>query len=146
VAGLALLACLPVLGANIQGIGWQMKPYGVALVALTCAGIVWLASYDRNVFSIGRRYQVIMLYLGSRSYSLYLSHLVVYLTVQALFSQFGQGLAAAAGPAGSKLLLVSVAAGLTLLAAELTYRGVESAVRARGRVIAARLVANSRTR
>ncbi len=143
--GLALLAALPLVAANIQGIGPNMKPYGVAVVALICAAIVWLASYDRDVFAIGRRYRRIMLYLGSRSYSLYLSHLVVFLTVRDLFGQFGQGLAAAAGPTGYNAIMVLLAASLALLGAELTYRGVETVLRARGRVIAGRVVANSRT-
>ena len=75
---------------HVQGIAWVMKPYGVGLVALVCGAIVWLASYDRNVFSTGSRYRRVMLYLGSRSYSLYLAHLVVFLTIRDLFRQFGQ--------------------------------------------------------
>jgi len=142
--GLILLACLPLLAAQVQGIGGYMKPYGVGLVALFCAAIVWLASYDRNILSIGPRYRRVMLYLGSRSYSLYLSHLVVFLGSRALFGQFGQELATATGAVGFSATRLAVALGLTLLGAELTYRFVESVLRARGRVIAARVVLNRR--
>ena len=141
--GLALLAALPLVAANIQGIGPNMKPYGVAVVALICAAIVWLASYDRDVFAIGRRYRRVMLYFGSRSYSLYLSHLVAYLCVRDLFDQFGGGLAAALDPALYYGLLLALALGLALLGAELSYRKVESVMRPRGREIAARLLARS---
>ena len=141
--GLALLAALPLVAANIQGIGPNMKPYGVAVVALICAAIVWLASYDRDVFAVGRRYRRLMLYFGSRSYSLYLSHLVAYLCVRDLFGQFGGGLAAALGPALYYGLLLALALGLALLGAELSYRKVESVMRPRGREIAARLLARS---
>jgi len=143
-SGLILLACLPLLAAQVQGIGGYMKPYGVGLVALFCAAIVWLASYDRNIFSIGPRYRRVMLYLGSRSYSLYLSHLVVFLGSRDLFGQFGQELATTSGAAGFTAIKLAVALGLTLLGAELTYRFVESVLRARGRVIAARVVATRR--
>ncbi len=143
-SGLILLACLPLLAAQVQGIGGYMKPYGVGLVALICAAIVWLASYDRNIFSIGPRYRRLMLYLGSRSYSLYLSHLVVFLASRDLFGQFGQELATTSGAAGFTAIKLAVALGLTLLGAELTYRFVESVLRARGRVIAARVVATRR--
>jgi len=143
-SGLVLLGCLPLLADQVQGIGGYMKPYGVGLVALFCAAIVWLASYDRNTFSIGSRYQRVMLYLGSRSYSLYLAHLVVFLTSRDLFGEFGQELAMATGAAGFNAIMLAVALGLTLLGAELTYRFVESVLRAKGRVIAARVVANSR--
>tara|TARA_R110001599_G_scaffold353463_1_gene593083 strand:- start:134740 stop:135915 length:1176 start_codon:yes stop_codon:yes gene_type:complete len=137
-AGLGLLVLLPLLAANIQGISTAMKPYGVAVVALVCAAIVWLASYDRNVFTIGRRYRRIMLYLGSRSYSLYLAHLVMYLGTRDLLGYFGQGLSATIGPAAFNILHVGIALSLTLLGAELTYRFVETVLRAKGRIIAAR--------
>lgn len=140
-AGLLLLIFLPILAANIQGIGQDMAPYGVAVVAQICALIVWLASYNGKLFSLGRRHEQFMLYLGSRSYSLYLSHLVVYLTTRDLFSQFGNDLVAVVGPAGVNGLLVSTALGLTLLGAEVTYRFVESVSRARGRAIAANMLA-----
>lgn len=138
VTGLALLALLPWVAANIQGLTTAMKPYGVAVVALICAGIVWLAAYDREVFTLGERYRRIMLYLGSRSYSLYLSHLVVYLGTRDLLGYFGQGLAATVGAAAFNLLHIGIALSLTLLGAELTYRFVETVLRAKGRAIAAR--------
>ena len=138
--GLALLIFLPAAAAHIQGIGPAMRPYGVAVVALLCAVIVWLASYDRDVFSTGQRYSAVMLYLGSRSYSLYLSHLVVFLSIRDFFSEYGAGFAQAGGPVAVNVLLITLGVGLSLLGAELTYRLVESALRARGRVIAARLL------
>jgi peptidoglycan/LPS O-acetylase OafA/YrhL len=137
-AGLALLALLPLIAASSQGIATVMKPYGVALVAVICAAIVWLASHDRNVFSVGHLYQRVMLYIGSRSYSLYLSHLVVYMSTRDLLGYFGEGLAAGIGAAAFNTLHVLVAVGLTFLGAELTYRFVETVLRARGRLIAAR--------
>ena len=143
VCGFILLAALPYLAANIQGIGGYMKPYGVALVALVCAIIVWLASYDRDAFSIGNRYRRVMLYLGSRSYSLYLCHFVIYLIVQALFELFGEDLTAVLGSTGYYAVLVAAACGLTLAAAELTYTRVEIVLRARGRGIADKLLAKA---
>jgi len=143
-AGIALLFALPLIAANIQGIGPNMQAYGVAVVALICAVIVWLASYDRDVFALGRRYRRLMLYFGSRSYSLYLSHLVVYLCLRDLFGHFGGNLAAMLGPVMYYSLILALAMGLALLGAELSYRLVESAMRPRGREIAARLLAQSR--
>jgi peptidoglycan/LPS O-acetylase OafA/YrhL len=142
-AGLALLAALPLVAANIQGIGPNMKTYGVAVVALICAAIVWLASYDRDIFAIGGRYRRLMLYFGSRSYSLYLSHLVVYLCVRDLFDHFGGNLAATLGPVLYYGLILALALGLAMLGAELCYRKVESVMRPRGREIAARMLARS---
>lgn len=139
-AGVTLLVLLPVLAANIQGVGQYMAPYGVAVVALICALIVWLASFNGKLFSLGMRYEKFMLYLGSRSYSLYLAHLVVYMTARDLFSQFGTHLVSVLGPTAANGLLVSIALGITLLGAEATYQFVESVSRARGRTIAANLL------
>jgi len=136
--GLALLALLPLVAANIQGLATGMKPYGVAVVALICAVIVWLASYDKNVVALGGRYRRTLLYLGSRSYSLYLSHLVVYLGTRDLLGYFGQDLASTIGGAAFNLLHILIAVSLTLLGAELTYRFVETVLRAKGRAIASR--------
>lgn len=138
---LLLLVFLPILAANIQGLGQDMAPYGVAVVAQICALIVWLASFNGKLFSLGKRYDQIMLSLGSRSYSLYLSHLVVYMTVRDLFHQFGTDLVLLVGTAAANGLLVSISLALTLLGAEATYQFVESGSRARGRAIAANLLA-----
>ena len=64
----------------------------------------------------------------------------MYLTIRDFFSEYGQGFAQAGGPVAVNVLLITLGVGLSLLGAELTYRLVESALRARGRVIAARLL------
>jgi peptidoglycan/LPS O-acetylase OafA/YrhL len=110
VIGLMPLLLLPLLAAQIQGVGNDTKLYGVATVATICALIVWIASFDNHFYSTGGIYSKIMLYLGSRSYSLYLSHLIVFYLVT------------------------------TLLASELTYRVVETKFRHKGPLIAARML------
>jgi len=137
--GLLLLFALPLIAAHIQGIASQMKPYGVAVVALLCAIIVWLATYDEGVFCLGRRYGQLMLYLGSRSYSLYLCHLVVYLSLRDLVGYYSPGLALQLGRGGHAMLLIVTAVGITLACSELTYRYIETVFRARGRKLAVRV-------
>jgi len=63
---------------------------------------------------------------------------ILYLGTCNLPGYFGEGLAASIGAAAFNTLHVVVAMSLTNLGAELIYRFVETVLRARGRVIAAR--------
>jgi len=143
--GLFFLALLPLVAIQIQGVGFDMKPYGVAVVAILCAIIVWLAALEKSVFSLGYYYDAVMLYLGSRSYSLYLSHLIAYFTVRDLMAYFGSSLADTIGASAYALLLLALAWSFTLLGAELSYRYIESRYRGYGRKIAGRLRASAQT-
>jgi peptidoglycan/LPS O-acetylase OafA/YrhL len=142
-AGIALLTALPVVASEILGMGPQMRPYGVAVVALLCAGIVLLAIPDQGAYALGRRYRAAMLYLGSRSYALYLCHLVIYKALRDLSRHYLPDMGAESDILYFSVLLASVATLLTLVCAELTYRCIEVRIRARGREIADRLVQRS---
>ena len=136
VAGFALLIFLPWVASDIQGMGPQMHAYGVGVVALLCAAIVLLATPDRGVYAPGRHYRSLMFYLGSRSYALYLCHLVIFMTLRDLSAAHITD-----ADWWTSILLATVGTGLTLASAELTYRLIEVPIRARGREIAGRLVA-----
>lgn len=45
-----LIDLLPVVSANTQGLGNTAKPYGVGLIAFLSAILVWMASYNHNLF------------------------------------------------------------------------------------------------
>ncbi|MEH6591156.1 MAG: acyltransferase [Halioglobus sp.] len=138
VAGLALVFTSPVWAAMVQGIGYDMKPYGVALVALMCAGLVWLASLERGAFQFSSAIESVMLWFASRSYSMYLVHLIVFLTVRDGFAAAGFDLAYAANNDMAAIVTVVTALGLTALLTELNYRYVESGLRDRGRALASK--------
>jgi peptidoglycan/LPS O-acetylase OafA/YrhL len=139
VLGISLLILLPVTAAGIQGVGQEMKPWGVGVVAMICAAIVWLASLQQDAFFFGKLCKQLMLYLGSRSYSLYLAHLIIYYSVRDSF----QAVNLYAPDIASTLGLLAVALSLTFAGAELTYRLIEQGLRQRGREIAARILSGS---
>jgi peptidoglycan/LPS O-acetylase OafA/YrhL len=139
-SGIALLITLPWVASGILGMGPQMRPYGVAVVALLCAAIVLLAIPNQGAYAMGRRYRAVMLYLGSRSYALYLCHLVIYKALKDLSHYYLADTAANADILFVSLALALTATLLSLICAELTYRWIEVGLRARGRRIAARLV------
>lgn len=123
---LALLAWVPSLGAQvIPGVAT------VAVVALLGAALVQLAASGNGI-----RPGKFLLWMGSRSYALYLVHFPLYALTQFLLF-----------PDGSRLLqgwqdiaIYAVCAGsIIALAAELTYRLVESPIRDYGRQLARRI-------
>lgn len=138
---LTLLLALPWVARGVVGFGEAAKSYGVALTALLGALLVWVAAQDRDLLCVGNRCGRLLLYLGARSYSLYVSHLIVFNMV----NHHARALAARLGvqlndslPANLMVLLVGLL--LTLAAAELTYRLVEQGLRDQGRRYARQLL------
>jgi peptidoglycan/LPS O-acetylase OafA/YrhL len=133
--GLLLITLLPLVASRVQGIGSAMQPYGVGLVALICACAVGLAALERGTFQLNGYGGRIMQYFASRSYSMYLVHLIVILSVRDLFQGLGEEVAMGGTATGLALI---VAVFFTVLFTELNYRFIESGIRDRGRVIASK--------
>jgi len=112
----------------------QSPPFRLGLLAMFAALPVWLAACDADLFAAGRL-QPALLWLGSRSYALYLCHVPVFQCAAALSHWW---------PPAAHLLpdhgeLRSALIGLVLLAAaaEFTYRVAETPLRRLGSRLAA---------
>jgi len=129
--GLAIL--LAVLGAMTQLSPpfERSPPFWLGALAATGAILVWLAGAGRNVFHTGKLQRPV-LWLGSRSYALYLCHIPIYQCAFALARHL-------ASPVNIELR--SALIGLPLLAAvsEATYRLLETPLRRLGAGLDARL-------
>jgi peptidoglycan/LPS O-acetylase OafA/YrhL len=113
----------------------------VGAMAAVAAVPVWLAGGNANLFSAGRL-QPAALWLGSRSYALYLCHVPVYQCAAALSRRIGVAdpIFHAHGDLRSTVIgLAALAA-----AAECTYRFVERPVRGIGADIASKWPARAR--
>jgi len=128
VAALAWLAVSPRAG----------YPGTVFLIALACAALVWIAGHDRSLLIVRGRLQGALLWLGARSYSLYLVHLVAFFLTREVWFRLQ-------GPSGpwQTLLYFATAAALLLAGAEFSYRWVERPLRLRGREYARRWLARA---
>ena len=130
---LALLIAIGALGharfASTRGI--------VTLMALCSGGLVWLAGHDRNLLlPAGSLAGRVLLWIGARSYCLYLCHMTAIL----LAIELGYRADVLHSPHWWWISTLTAAA-LMALFAEATARWVEMPLRRRGRLYAARWLA-----
>lgn len=105
-------------------------PYAMGVTAVLCALLTWIASYDRRYLTGNRVVRAAAVYIGSRSYAIYLTHMLA-MSLAAWLAQHGPlaGVARALGPE----LSVVVFLGLTLLFSEFNYRVIEMPLWAYGK-------------
>ena len=138
---IGLVGCLAILGTNGEAGFFDDQPriisFRVGLIALLSAALVLIASFDRGYLwrdGITRR---VMLWVGGRSYALYLVHIPAYFTTRELWYRIE--------PSGTEfgghftLRFVVTAVLLLLALAEANYRFIETPLRRRGAQIAERL-------
>ncbi len=103
------------------------------IIALISAVLVWIASYcDYYIFPRVPILEPILLWLGSRSYSLYLVHLTIGRIPTELRARFPDSFN---GPAGVAISMSMVMI-LTFAVSELNYRWIEVPLRRKGRHLA----------
>lgn len=127
-----LLAALAALtSADLQD--WR---YRISAIAALSAVLVWLASYDRHYLLPDGWCKRVLVWIGARSYAIYLIHVPVYFLLRELGFRLGSSDDAPLHlPAW---LLFLLAAGMIALLADLNYRYLEQPLRQRGRHIAER--------
>jgi len=110
--------------------------FHVALMALVSAVLVYMASFDRAYVLPAGIFRPLLLWIGSRSYAIYLCHLPAYMITHEFWTRWtkAHGLVP---PDGTYTLRYAVMA-LALIAifAELNYRLIETPLRTRGVTIA----------
>lgn len=136
--GLCLL--LPFVANQVLGFGTYAKAYGVGVVALIGAVLVWMASYDQNLFTRAGAARRVLAYLGARSYALYLSHVVVFKILLFVYQHHIETEQLASMPVLVNACMLVMGLVLTVASSELTYRLVEVRFRRVGRAIAASIV------
>lgn len=129
-----IYAALVVLGGHSTAFP---GPRRTSLAAPVCMLAVFIASYDLNVLVASQVPRKVMLWIGSRSYSLYLWHILAFAVTREIYFRFGNwplyGMSDAA-----IVVYTEVGIGLCLLLAEASYRLIEVPLRRRGRRIARR--------
>lgn len=108
-------------------------PFYTGLIALVSALLVFVASYDNSYTFPEGRIKQLLVYIGTRSYALYLVHNPMYfLSREIMFRMFPD----TPFNANWTLVFVALAIPLTFGGAEATYRVIETPLRLFGRSLA----------
>ncbi|CAH0992273.1 hypothetical protein SIN8267_02392 [Sinobacterium norvegicum] len=99
--------------------------YGLSMVAAISALIVFLATFDIGMFGRWAKNSRILSYFGSRSYSIYLSHMIVFILFKATW---GVGFPHLDGRMENLVVLVLGLIGV-LICSEFTFQHVEKRFR-----------------
>lgn len=131
---LLLLAVLAVLSSADMG-AWRFR---ISAIAAVSAVLVWLASYNENYLLADGRLKQLMVWIGARSYAIYLIHVPVYFLLRELNFQWNARTGSiTTWPAW---LLFLLAIGLVALLSDLNYRYFEQPLRRHGRRVADRFM------
>jgi len=136
VARVATLFGILVLIGSMAPTNQSILPYHrIVVIQLLASVLVFIASFGRNYLWQPGVSQRVMLWVGSRSYAIYLCHLPIYTGVREFwFRVFPAGRVAGQG---DEMRFLLTALPLVFIVAELNYRFVEKPLRDRGRRIAA---------
>lgn len=115
--------------------------YRLSIVAIISALIVYVASYDRDYLMAPGVIKRFFMWLGSRSYSVYLWHIPMFALVRELAFRYGQS-HAMQFDARHTWLFAAAAAVLILVVSECNFRLVEAPLRRRGMAAAQRWTAS----
>jgi len=123
-----LMATIALLGA---------RPFALSTgsLALVSAGLVLIASANADVILPWRPLRKVLVWVGSRSFAIYLAHMPCYWATREIFLRFPHH---GGYSDGHTIPFALVAAALLTLAAEATYRIVETPLRNKGRRLAER--------
>ena len=130
----ALLATTALLSADHVSLPLGLR---LALIAALCAAAVWIASYNRDYFCRRRTMKKAMLWMGSRSYAIYLVHIPAFFLIRETAWRLGYS-----NPQASPYSLTIYAVAATILIAllaESTYRLVDVPFRNMGKQLANRI-------
>lgn len=123
----SLLVVLAVAASPALGI-----PQATGVLALASAGLVWMARFNCGLIAPVSMMDPVLLWLGSRSYSLYLTHLVAGRFASELRDRIIEE-APRSGSTPGVLLGVSMFVIITIATTELNFRFVETPLRVLGR-------------
>lgn len=122
----ALFACMWLLSSE----AWAWFRFHLGMIALCGATLVWLASYDAGYIVRQPWIKRILLYVGARSYAIYLIHVPAMFACRELLARVWPHADPASWAVALSLSAMMLA--VLLICSELNYRWVEMPLRAYG--------------
>jgi peptidoglycan/LPS O-acetylase OafA/YrhL len=119
--------------------GAGLVPFYPTMVSLIALGLVFVASYDNGYLMPAGRARSLMVWVGQRSFAIYLVHNTVFWVVAALCRR------SLVNPHGSGIVVLAVAVAAVLIAgvSDLSFRLLETPLRRRGQRIATDMLKNT---
>jgi peptidoglycan/LPS O-acetylase OafA/YrhL len=130
---IAFTSSLALLAAAAVGLG--VVPFSYGVVSLLCGVLVFAASFGKDYLFPAGRARTLLLWIGSRSYAIYLCHAILFLVTRELWFRWAPPESRLAD-VNYTLYYVLTAMVLVGIASELNYRFVEQPFRAKGRRLA----------
>ncbi|MGF6491135.1 acyltransferase family protein [Pseudomonas frederiksbergensis] len=136
-SGLLILIGLGAALSVLASTPFNLASYRVAAIAMLCAALVWIASYNCDYLLPKGMLKQILVWLGARSYGIYLIHIPAFFVVREGWFRFA--------PVGwqdvamQPALALFCAMTLIVLLSELNYRFIELPLRNRGAHLVQRL-------
>lgn len=129
-----LFFCMGVVGSEVL----HVVSYKFSLYAVLSVVLVWMASYDMDLFIPAGPMKRLLLWVGTRSYAIYLIHIPVFYLAREIWFRLRPGVTP-----GDELFfpLLFTAGTLLIFLSELNYRLIETPFRLRGSRIAKRFLA-----
>ncbi|MFV3413769.1 acyltransferase family protein [Pseudomonas nitroreducens] len=134
--GSLLLAAFSLLMGAFWSDTLDVGTYKFSLVAICSIVLVWLASYDAELFIAPGPWRRAAIWVGTRSYAIYLIHVPVFFAVRECWSRLYPQL-----PVDERFFypFVLSAAALIVVLSELNFRLLETPLRRRGALMARRV-------
>lgn len=120
----------------------RLAPFRLSIIATISALLVWLASYDKNYLLSVKILRTPMMWIGARSYGIYLIHPIVYAMIIEIWYRFSakKGPVSTMFNASHTVPFVLSAMIVILVLSELNYRWIEVPLRKKGKEISARIL------
>lgn len=97
--------------------------YSTGILSLICSSLVFLAAFQKNYINFGKLANTVLLWLGSRSYSLYLTHIIIFRMSHEILYQISPS-GYRVGPA-DWFNLLAICLPILILISEFSYRFIE---------------------
>jgi peptidoglycan/LPS O-acetylase OafA/YrhL len=127
---LALFLCLAIIGAEKI----TLVSHSTSIITLVSAALVFIASYDRDYIMRKGPVKKALMWVGSRSYAIYVIHIPAFYMSREIWFLIGNPTSPKLNPAYLDQLVITAVI-LIVLLSELNYRFVELPLRLKGRNI-----------
>jgi peptidoglycan/LPS O-acetylase OafA/YrhL len=134
ITDIVIVLCLAALAGTMS-----VTTLYTGMIAVVSGVMVFAASFNQNYFVPPEPFRSALLWVGSRSYGIYIVHPIIFIITKELFFR----LWSLDNLKDGKLIAIMAAGlGLSALAAEINFRFIEAPLRLKGRALSAALEQN----